>query len=116
MCNLYDIGPAANRNSAAWDRMVRDYLRQLPKEFAIRRTDPGLVLLSGDKGRSEDGVFLEVMRWGFKRPFSTAINNSRSDKLGSGMWNSAYQERRCLIPMAGFYEWTGETSNPKDSF
>jgi putative SOS response-associated peptidase YedK len=48
---------------------------------------------------------MEVMRWGFHRPFNPSINNARSDKLEAGMWSDAYRERRCVIPMTLFYEW-----------
>lgn len=47
------------------------------------------------------------MRWGFERPGLGVVNNSRSDKLSGPMWRDAYQNRRCLIPAAAFYEWSG---------
>jgi putative SOS response-associated peptidase YedK len=47
------------------------------------------------------------MRWGFHREFNPAINNSRAEKLESGMWSQAFRERRCLVPASAFYEWTG---------
>lgn len=49
----------------------------------------------------------EMMRWGFHRPFSNAINNTRSDKLASPVWRDAFLHRRCIIPVASFYEYTG---------
>lgn len=36
---------------------------------------------------------VEVMRWGFHRPFNPSINNARSDKLASGMWADALHHR-----------------------
>jgi putative SOS response-associated peptidase YedK len=101
MCNLYDIGPATNRGRNAFEKRLLTAMPGLRKIFHIRKTDPGLVL------RSLEGE-PEVMRWGFYRDFNPAINNARTDKLGSGMWNKAWREkRRCLIPVACFYEWTG---------
>lgn len=64
----------------------------------IRPTVPGLVMLDGEP---------VVMRWGFHRPFNKSINNTRSDKLDGSMWRTAFSERRCLIPVSGFYEWSG---------
>ena len=48
---------------------------------------------------------VEIMRWGFHRPFNPLINNARSDKLEAGMWADTSRERRCVIPMTLFYEW-----------
>lgn len=71
----------------------------------IRRTDPAPVLLpSGD---------LESMRWGFQRKGLGPVNNTRSDNLDSPMWRDAIASRRCLIPVASFYEWSGPTGHKK---
>lgn len=53
-----------------------------------------------------EGELVE-MRWGFSRPFSHAVVNAREDKLGGGMWKAAMGARRCLIPAAAYYEWSG---------
>jgi len=49
----------------------------------------------------------ELMRWGFERPWSKSINNARADKLTSPMWKESIETRRCLIPMDGFFEYSG---------
>jgi len=36
-----------------------------------------------------------------------AIVNSREDKLQGRTWSKAFRERRCLIPTAACYKWTG---------
>ncbi len=102
MCNLYDIGPSqGKRQESIWEQIVFRGLTQLrTKSIGIRKTDPGLVLLSETEHTT--------MRWGFLRAFNPAINNARSDKLATGMWQAAWsQGRRCIIPVAGYYEWTG---------
>ncbi len=102
MCNLYDIGPAPEK-SANWTDGIEEATRQFDKTLAIRKTDPGLVVRPG-----ENGYEPIPMRWGFLRDFNPSVNNARSEKIGSGMWNRAWREnRRCLIPVAAFYEWTG---------
>ncbi|MBO6794509.1 MAG: SOS response-associated peptidase [Balneolaceae bacterium] len=63
----------------------------------------------------EDGKRIaENMHWGFmgwkpkdgKKPFLPI--NTRDDSLTKKpMWQRAFQSRRCLIPMNGFYEWQG---------
>jgi putative SOS response-associated peptidase YedK len=103
MCNLYNVGPSPNENRAAWEVQVKAAITQLPNSEGIRKTDPGIVVhLSGDK------LIPRVMRWGFVRHFNPSINNARSDKLATGMWQDAWKEkRRCLIPVRRFFEWSG---------
>ena len=104
MCNLYDIGPKPSRLSKDWKERIAAALGKLPRIYGIRRTDPGLVArLDQNTGRVQPAV----MRWGFHRNFSPSINNARLDKLEGGMWNKAWEERRCVIPVAAFYEWSG---------
>lgn len=50
---------------------------------------------------------VKVMSWGFRREKFGVVNNSRADKLRGSMWRRAFEERRCLIPVAGYFEWTG---------
>lgn len=102
MCNLYDIGPSRTRARTAFEAAALERLLDLPKLTGIRKTDTGLVVR-----RQESAYVGETMRWGFERPFNPAINNTRADKLDSRMWNEAFRARRCLIPVAAFYEWTG---------
>lgn len=113
MCNLYDIGPATAKQSRGWERQAVEALGALPKKFGVRRTDPGLVLR---RAPGSDGLESVVMRWGFVRDFSNAINNSRVDKLGSGMWAAAWRETRCVIPVAAFYEWSGGEKGAKQTY
>lgn len=71
----------------------------------IRRTDSAPVILPG-------GEILS-MRWGFERKGLGFINNSRSDKLTGAMWKDAFDQRRCLVPMISYYEWSGERGNKR---
>ncbi|MCB1087961.1 MAG: SOS response-associated peptidase family protein [Verrucomicrobiae bacterium] len=113
MCNLYDIGPASVRQARGGQRQVIEALESVPKRFGIRRTDPALVV----RRDAESGELVpEVMRWGFQREFSSSINNSRTDKLGSPMWAESWRERRCLIPVATFYEWSGGEKGAKQTY
>ncbi len=106
MCNLYDIGPE-RRESGRLEQLLASVLESLPKLFGIRKTDTGAIIRM-DEGSLEP----TSARWGFHRPFNPSVNNARSDKLTSGMWSKAWQEkRRCLIPASSFYEWTGPKGN-----
>lgn len=75
-------------------------LPQCPVETTlIRRTDPAPVVLPSGE--------IVTMRWGFQRKNLGVINNTRSDHLDSPMWREAIAQRRCLIPVASYYEWSG---------
>ena len=60
------------------------------------------------------------MRWGF--PFGSGgkvVINSRSEKSDyTPMFQKSVRERRCLIPITGFYEWrrTASGAKTKDKF
>ena len=95
MCNSYRIAPkkGAERGLRA---KVSEAAAKLGKPL-VRKSDPGIVVLADER--------VEVMRWGFHRPFNPSINNARSDKLEAGMWVEAWKARRCVIPVSVFYEW-----------
>jgi len=91
MCNIYRISPSSKRGK---DQGVRGKIAAVAPKLRsaqVRISDPGIVVLAGER--------VEIMRWGFHRPFNPAINNARSDKLEAGMWANAYRERRCVIPV-----------------
>jgi putative SOS response-associated peptidase YedK len=111
VCNTYVAKP--RKGTAGWQARVSDDLGKL-KSSLIRKSDPGVVVLTG-KTRNEDPT-PHTMRWGFHRPFNPAINNSRSDKLDSAIWKTAYENRRCLIPVSGYYEWGEGTGGKKQAY
>ncbi len=105
MCNAYNVGLKV--------KVLRDgeILRAVPsdegepKTRLVRRTDSAPIVTAT--------MDLVVARWGFERPRLGTINNSRDDKLAGPMWSAAFQERRCLIPLAAFYEWSGPKGNKR---
>lgn len=106
MCNLYDIAPVGTKRSRGWGLEAAEAMERLPKVYGIRKTDHGLVMRRDESARG--GLRLELRRWGFHRAFNPAINNARVEKLADGLWSSAWLSgRRCVIPVASFYEWSG---------
>jgi putative SOS response-associated peptidase YedK len=77
----------------------------------IRPTDRAPVALE------DDGRRLGLMRWGWEPDWATStLINARSDKLDSSrLWHGALQERRCVVPATGWWEWRGEQS-PKTPY
>ncbi len=55
------------------------------------------------------------MKWGFPRAGGGGlVINSRSEKASvTPMFSKAARERRCLVPISGFYEWRRTASGSK---
>lgn len=105
MCNVYRL--KEKKQAGELEQAINERIRQLASKL-IRRAGRGTVL------RCEQGkVVAEEMRWGFERGFSDAINNARTDNLKSPVWEEAYEERRCLVPVSEFYEWQPLPFNKK---
>lgn len=69
-----------------------------PKRGALRlaqRVGEAAGKLSSAMVRKSDPSGVEIMRWGFHRPFNPSNKNARYHKLEAGMWADAYRERRC---------------------
>ncbi|MEX2579133.1 MAG: SOS response-associated peptidase family protein [Verrucomicrobiales bacterium] len=103
---LQGVIRAPNSDRSAWEKQVGKACEALPKRHHIRKTDPGIVARNSSAG-PESEPQPAVMRWGFHRAFNPSVNNARDDKLDSDLWRRAFAERRCAIPVAAFYEWTG---------
>ena len=65
----------------------------------------------------ENGVELVELRWGLipwfykgsLKEWKLLTTNARSENITTtASYKTAYQKRRCLIPVSWFYEWTGE--------
>lgn len=84
--------------------------------YNICPTDPVAVVVAAEGGRRYG-----PMRWGFiPRWYKTPTDgpllfNARSETIAEkASFKEAARKRRCLVPAAGFYEWTkeGETRLP----
>ena len=99
MCNAYELGKRGGSFSSKIKATTIRELLSIDAFRLIRRTDKAPVITSEGE--------LVTMRWGFDRKGLGPINNSRADKLDSPMWKESFEQRRCLIPVAAFYEWSG---------
>jgi len=64
---------------------------------------------------------IEPAEWDFHPPFLTAKGrpqfNARIETIASnGLWKSAFAGNRCIVPMRGYYEWTGEAGDKQPHF
>lgn len=83
----------------------------------IRPTDRGPILRPIDSG-----LELRELRWGLipwlhkktVKEWKVLTTNARSETVETiASYKSAFAERRCLIPVSAFYEWTGEKKGQK---
>jgi putative SOS response-associated peptidase YedK len=100
--------------SAETDELIREYVAQggRPQDwrpsYSIAPTDRAPIVRRHDEAR-------ELVLAGWDIPMPAAAHgrpgiNARLEKLGSGWWAPSFRERRALIPMTGYYEWTGARS------
>lgn len=105
MCNLYSMTASVDAmkqlfGSFAGDRAnVQSYAEIYPKQMAPVLRSAG------------DTLTFDEMEWGFPGPQAAKgrpITNVRN--LASPFWRSALNmpERRCLVPVTRFSEWTAE--------
>lgn len=103
MCNLYRL------QVRRWELLAyygaQDAWREDMEKDYVSPGRPGAVVVSGEGGRE-----LRGMRWGFPPPqgVRAAVVNVRN--YGSPFWRSALAnpERRCLVPVTSFQEWSVE--------
>jgi len=56
--------------------------------------------------RTANGRELGMLRWGFAGPNNAPLINARSETAASKpTFAEAFGQRRCLVPVDGFYEW-----------
>jgi putative SOS response-associated peptidase YedK len=108
MCNAYTVRPKVR--AADLGAKVSAEISKLPSPL-VRRTGRGVVLTMTD-----GELVPSIMRWGFNRPFSDAINNARSDKFTSPTWAASLRSRRCVVPISTFYEWQPLPGKAKQAF
>jgi putative SOS response-associated peptidase YedK len=105
MCNLY-------RMTATVDEMRRLFG---PFRGDTLNLPPFDNIFPGYKApvlrRDGDGLALDMMMWGFPGPQAAGgrpVTNVRN--LSSPFWRSALKDpnRRCLVPVTSFCEWTAE--------
>lgn len=86
------------------DQMNRKYNGDpgIRMEGEIRPTDTIMTIANG---RSlQQGVF--AMKWGYTMPDGSPMFNARSETASvKPLFRDGMQQRRCLIPATGYFEW-----------
>lgn len=104
MCNVYRMRASVDELRGLVGSFAGD-TTNLPAYDAIypNREAPILRLI-------EDRLTLERMIWGVPPPASASRPVTNVRNLASPFWRSMLQtpERRCLVPVTAFCEWTGK--------
>lgn len=106
MCNLYSMTATVDEMRRLFGGFEGD-TANLPPFDEIYPGHQAPVLRRDERG----GLKLEMMKWGFPGPLSAGsrpVTNVRN--LSSPFWRNALDrpERRCIVPVTQFCEWTAE--------
>ena len=111
MCNLYSMTATVDEMRRLFGPFGGD-TANLPPFDEIYPGKPAPVL----RRDSDSGLALDMMTWGFPGPAAAKgrpVTNVRN--LDSPFWRSAIAnpERRCIVPVTRFCEWTGEAGSKR---
>lgn len=112
-------------NDTKTDEMIREYVAEGGKPedwwkewsgaYSIAPTESAPIVRDRGEGR-----ILELVRWDWQkpanRPTGAPIINARMEKLATGFWAPAFSAARCVVPMRGYFEWTGEKGDKTPHF
>ncbi|MCK2031436.1 MULTISPECIES: SOS response-associated peptidase [Microbacterium] len=112
-------------NDAATDELIREFVADggRPEDwwkswhgaYSIAPTESAPIVRDRGEGR-----ILELVRWDWQsppnRPQRAPLINARMEKLAAGFWAPAFSAARCLVPMRGYFEWTGEKGHKTPHF
>lgn len=112
-------------NDSATDQLIQEYVAQGGKpedwwkewagSYSIAPTTDAPIVRDRGEGR-----ILELVRWDWQkpanRPKGAPIINARMEKLATGFWAPAFSAARCIVPMRGYYEWTGQKGDKTPHF
>ena len=97
-----------------------DY-RDWRPQFSIAPTE--LVPIVRERAAASGEVTRTIVpaEWDFHPPFLTAKSrpqfNARIETIAvNGLWKSAFAGGRCIVPMRGYFEWTGEKGDKQGHF
>ena len=110
------------------DELIQEFVaaggdfREWRPTYSIAPTDP--VPIVRERVRSDTGEIertVDAALWDFHPAFirdSKRPNfNARLETVASnGMWKGAFASSRALVPMRGYYEWTGEAGRKRAHF
>ena len=88
--------------------------------YSVAPTDPAVIVREHvDAGSGETVRELALARWDVPSPPKAPqrpIINARMEKLSDRFWSGSFSNNRCIVPMLGYYEWTGAAGSKQPHF
>jgi putative SOS response-associated peptidase YedK len=107
MCGRYEMSETP---ATIAERFTVPFVPELPPNPELRPTEQGLVVRLDRRGQRE----CVALRWGLVPMWAKDIKfgarciNARAETIATASaFKAAFQQRRCLVPAAAFYEWSG---------
>ena len=109
MCGRYVVPNTTDELLSLFDATGNNAPDYWKPSYSVAPTDPAPIVREWihDETVQRD---VDLASWGFKpgwaKPGGPAPINARLESVASnGMFRSAFASQRCLVPMAGYYEW-----------
>src|SRR5690606_14781715 len=120
MCGRFANDAETNELIEEFVAAGNDYRDWRPR-FSIAPTDVVPIVRERATASGELVRTIEPAAWDFHPPFLTKKTrpqfNARIETIASnGLWKSAFAGTRCIVPMRGYYEWTGEAGDKQPHF
>ena len=121
MCGRFANDSETNELIEEFVAAGNDYRDWIP-QYSIAPTE--IVPIVRERRSSSSGEVtrgIEPAVWDFKPPFLTKPGrpnfNARIESVATnGLWKSAFAGGRCIVPMRGYYEWTGDKGDKQPHF
>lgn len=105
MCGRYAVGASASDLGAEFGPL-NDKITSWHPLWSVAPTNDVPIV-----HEQHDGRALELARWDWPKPSTMRsrgpIINARIEKLDGSFWARAFRRARCIVPLTGYYEWTG---------
>lgn len=110
MCGVFYVDDETMREI---EKIARKIDRKLAATGDVHPSEPALILRADHKE-----MVSEVVKWGYEAyGKKTLIFNARSETVQERpMFRRDFEERRCLVPAAKFYEWKKINAKQKEKY
>ncbi|MGN6273462.1 MAG: SOS response-associated peptidase [Protaetiibacter sp.] len=120
MCGRFANDAETNELIEEFVAAGNDY-RDWRPQYSIAPTEVVPIVRERATASGELVRTIEPAEWDFHPPFLTAKSrpqfNARIETIATnGLWKSAFAGNRCIVPMRGYYEWTGEPGDKQPHF
>ncbi len=107
MCGRFVQTPIRDTASLGFPQLVGDLI-SMPASYNLAPTQRASVVLDGGHGLQVQRLAWGLLPfWARKKSLQGSTINARIETVANKpAFRSAFKTRRCLVPMAGYYEWS----------